>query len=322
MPVTDNALLRTLPEMPEILAGLQSGKFTLHGGVVRHAAGTGKGGQIVGHLIFPGDAGQVQQSLQQLQTAVGEGFNVLQGGMDQLQQSMNVLQGLQVANLALSGLNLAVSAAGFVIVCRKLDVISQQIERQSHGIAQTFQLVSDVQERGLLADVAQFRALLLSSEQFCAQGETGQLKSLIAPLHKEYQFTRLVLERHAHVAASNMDRFSDIEVLQDRLVQLGMVLSHVQVRTGGHKFGQESLNGLAADITRFNVKRVEVMSDDRDVAARMTRSHLDNVMTFLRQGKDIVPALRYQAGLIELDARHPGILEQVSEFEEVMLLAA
>lgn len=45
-------LVRSLPESPEILSNLINGTYTLEGGVVRYAAGTGKGGQIVRHLVI------------------------------------------------------------------------------------------------------------------------------------------------------------------------------------------------------------------------------------------------------------------------------
>lgn len=91
MSVNAQPLLRSLPDIPDLLAKLQSGDYTLHGGVVRHAAGTGQGGRIVGHLLFPGNALQTQQSLQSLQTTLSNGIGSLQGGMNHLQQSMNVL---------------------------------------------------------------------------------------------------------------------------------------------------------------------------------------------------------------------------------------
>jgi len=96
----------------------------------------------------------------------------IQTGMDGLQQSMNVLQGLQVANLAMTGLNLAVTTAGFVVVCKKLNKISAQIQEQSEGVAQTLHLVGEVHERSLLNDEARFRALLRSAQQFCGEGDT------------------------------------------------------------------------------------------------------------------------------------------------------
>ena len=321
MPVTVDALWRALPDLPDVLARIRSGDYTLHGGVIRHAAGTGKGGQIVGHLKFPSDAFQAQESIQRLQSVVQEGLGSLQGGISQLQQSMNVLQGLQVANLALSGLNLAVSAAGFVIVCKKLDKVSAQIQAQSQGIAQTLHLVGEAHERSLLGDEAKFRSLLLSAKQFCEQGDVEHLKFLIPTFHQEYQFTKLVLERHAPIAGSNIGSFGEIVLLQDRLINMGLMLSHVQMSAGAPKYGQECLVGLADDISALNKRRFEALSGDRDVASQITIDHFSNVTSFLERGKKIVPALSYEADLIELEIAHPGELKRPPESKEILVLA-
>lgn len=322
MPVTVDALWRALPDLPDVLARIRSGEYTLHGGVVRHAAGTGKGGQIVGHLMFPGDAVQAQESIQRLQSVVQDGLGSLQGGLSQLQQSMNVLQGLQVANLALSGLNLAVSAAGFVIVCRKLDKISAQILAQSQSIEQTLHLVVEAHDRNILRDEARFRSLLLPARQFCEQGDVEQLKFLIPTFHQEYQFTKLVLEKHAPIAASSMGRLDEILLLQDRLMNIGLMLSHVQMRAGAPKYGQECLIGLADDISALNKCRVEALSGDRDAASQMTVELFTKVTSFLERGKRVVPALSYEADLIGLEIAHPGELKRAPESKEILMLAA
>lgn len=322
MSVTVDALWRALPDLPDVLAKIRSGAYTLHGGVVRHAARTGEGGRIVGHLKFPADALQAQESIQRLQSVVQEGLGSLQGGVSQLQQSMNVLQGLQVANLALSGLNLAVSAAGFVIVCKKLDKVSAQIQAQSQGIAQTLHLVGEALDRSLLGDEARFRALLLSAKQFCEQGDVEHLKSLILTFHREYQFTKLVLERHARIAGSNVGSFGEISLLQDRLMNIGLMLSHVQMSAGSPKYGQECLAGLADDISMLNKCRIEALSGNRDVASQMTMDHFSNVTSFLERGKKVVPALSYEADLIGLEIAHPGELKRAPESKEILMLAA
>ncbi len=322
MYVNTDALLRSLPDIPEVLAKLQSGEYQLFGGVVRHASGTSKGGRIVGHLLFPGDALQTQESLQKLQSTLTSGLGSLQGGMDQLQQSMGALQGLQTANLVMSGLNLAVTTTGFVIVCKKLNKISEQIEAQSVAIAQTLNLVRDVHERNILEDEARFRALLITAQQFCEQADVDALKGLINSFHEQYQFTRLVLERHAPIADSHIERLGEISLLQDRLVSLGLMMSHVQMKTGAVKFSRECLTQLQNDLTRLNTQRIETLSSDRNVASRITQAHFTSLTSFLQHGKKMMPALTYQVEVIDLEARHPGLLQQASESKEILLIAA
>lgn len=322
MSVMTEELLRSLPDLPDILAKLKSGEYELFGGVVRHARGTGKGGQIVGHLLFPGDSQQTQAQLQQLQDALSNGLGSLQTGMDHLQQSMNVLQGLQTANLVMTGLNLAVTTAGFVIMCQKLNKISAQIQAQSQTIAETWKLVSEAHERGQLTDEAQFRSLLLSARQFCEEGDVQQLKALIPAFHKEYQFTKLVLERHAAIPASTVQRLSDIRLLQDRLVNLGLALSHVQSKSGAVKYAHESLAQLEADVRALNVHRIEGLATDRVTASRISHEQFADVTDFLQHGKQMLPALAYQADVITLESKHPGLLQQASTSKEIMFLAA
>ncbi|TFA85127.1 hypothetical protein F638_1372 [Pseudomonas sp. LAIL14HWK12:I2] len=322
MYINTEALLRALPDIPEILAKLQSGEYVLHGGVVRHAAGSEKGGRIIGHLLFPGDSLQTQESLQKLQSTLTDGLGSLQNGMGQLQQSMSTLQSLQSANLVMSGLNLAVTTAGFVIVCRKLNKISEQIQAQSVAIAKTFDVVKELHERSLLADEAQFRSLLSAAGQFCERGDVEPLKGLIAPFHKEYQFTKLILERHALEAISNIERLSEITLLQDRLVNLGLVMSHVQMRIGAVKYSRDCLAQLGSDLVGLNTQRVEALSREGDVASRITQTHFADLTTFLQQGKKMMPALTYQADVIDLEVRHPGLLQRASESKEILMIAA
>ncbi|WP_448245048.1 hypothetical protein [Pseudoxanthomonas mexicana] len=316
-----DVLVRALPDAPEILAKLADGTYTLQGGVIRHAPGTGQGGQIVKHLIYPSDALQAQQRLQELQSTLANGISTLQSGMEGLQQSMNVLQGLQTANLVMTGLNLAVTTVGFVIVCKKLNKISAQIEAQSDGIARTLQLVGQAHERSLLNDEARFRSLILSTQQFCEQGDVDHLKSLIPQFHQEYQFTKLVLERHAVIGASNLMNFNEVELLQNRLVNLGLGLTHVQLKSGAPGYGRTTLSQMASDIGTLNANRIEALRSE-DVATRIDRVQWTKITDFLKSGRDMTPSLTYQAEIIDLEARRPGLLQQAAESSEILLIAA
>lgn len=322
MSVNPDPLIRSLPDRPEVLEKIRVGLYNLCGGVVRHAAGTGKGGQIVGHLVFPNDGEEVKERLDQLQSTLSQGLGSLESGMGQMKQSMDMLQGLQSANLVMSGLNLAVTTAGFIIVCKKLDGISEQIEAQSRGIAQLVQMVSDIQDRNLLQDEAEFRSLAASAKQFCELGDVQQLNGLIRPLHKEYQFNKLVLEKHALIPHSSIECLGEIKLLQDRLVNLGHMLSHVQLKTGAFKHSRESVMQLESDLTALNARRVDVLINDQAVASKITHSQFADLTGFLRRGKQTLPALSYQANVLELEARHPGLLERVSETKEILLVAA
>lgn len=320
--VNAEALVRSLPDIPDVIAKLRSGAYTLHGGVVRHAAGTGKGGQIVGHLLYPSDSQHIQESLQNLQTTLSDGLGSLQTGMESLQQSMDVLQGLQTANLVMTGLNLAVTTAGFVIVCRKLNKISEQIQAQSQTIAHTWRLVSEAHERNLLADEARFRGLLSTAQQFCEEGDVHHLKSLIKPFNEQYQFTKLLLQRHSGIASSNVALIDQVSLLQDRLVNLGLMRAHVQFKAQSLRYSQQNLKELGADIAKLNAQRVGALSSDRSVASTLTHEQFSGLTRFLQDGKSMIPALTYQAEVIELEMKHPGLLKQASDAKEILLVAA
>ncbi|MBL4771889.1 MAG: hypothetical protein JKY61_12300 [Planctomycetes bacterium] len=93
-------VLRQIPE--HVLTGLFSipPQFTEHGGVIRRAAGGGGGGQIVAHLLT---------------------------GNTEAIQGIRGLQGLTQASLALQGVNLAVTAAGFIYIAKKIDRLQQDV---------------------------------------------------------------------------------------------------------------------------------------------------------------------------------------------------
>ncbi len=322
MSVINAELARDLPKLHEIYQRIASGELELFGGVVRYAKGTGKGGRIAAHLVFPSDPQQAQRSISQLQAAMQEGMGNLQGGMDALQQGMGSLQALQMANLAMAGLNLAVTTAGFVIVCKKLNKISGQIEAQSAGIAETLQLVSEAHERSLLMDEAKFRGLVLACQQHFEEGDTELLKHKIQDFHEQYQFTKLVLQRHANKAASNVDRLNDIQVLQDRLVNLGLFLAHVQIKVGARKRGQESLQHLAQDLEELNGNRVKALTSDRDLSFRITEDQLSNVVSFIENGKQAIPALTYQVDLLTIEHFDADAVNEASMAGEIVVIAA
>jgi len=89
-------VMRTIPE--KFRAGLEAGKYTLHGGTIRHAAGAKS---IAAHLLVADPP-----TLQQAGSAFGP---------------------LLTATTALSGLNLIVSAASFVILSEKLSAIEKKL---------------------------------------------------------------------------------------------------------------------------------------------------------------------------------------------------
>lgn len=312
---------RILTDSPDILEGIANGKYNIFGGVIRHVAGSSTGGQIVAHLKFPSDQQQTQQSIEKLQGMLNQGFSSTQAAMGQLQQTMNVLQGLQVANLALSGLNLAVSVAGFVIVCKKLNSLSSQIQAQSKNITQILEIVGEARDRALLGDEARFRALVLSAQQFCEMGDTEHLKSILLPIIHEYEFTKLILQKHSVLATSSIDRLNEITLLQERFIHIGLLRSHAQMKIGAVKYAEDALHDLISELSSLNATRVKTLAQDKDLASRMPATHLSKIVAFLEHGKKIVPALSYEADLLALELHQPGTLQLVpNDSSEILVI--
>jgi hypothetical protein len=118
----DLTVTRSIPQ--EVLDGLLTGKFKMHGGVIRWATGTEYAGQIVRHLI-PTASQMVTDPL----------FSPLNGMLNFANARLLSEIGattqtvLQIASgtMALSGLNIAVTAIGFAFISHKLDRLKDQL---------------------------------------------------------------------------------------------------------------------------------------------------------------------------------------------------
>jgi hypothetical protein len=321
MPVSLDVLSRSLGSAQEVFDGIQSGLYTVWGGVVRIAKGNEGAGQIIGHLQFPGDAQQAKESIERLAEKLGG----VQGGVDAIQEGLGMLQSLQVANLALSGLNLAVSVAGFAIVCSKLNGISDQLASQSARLDQLVDLAVDAKELEQLRDTARFRGTIKTIRQFAEMGDINGLKGQISGLHEQYEFTKLTLERSASRACSDsfLNSLELLRCLQERMMYLGFLLSYVQHRVGAHKFAVEALRELQSDWLTISTVIVDSISVNQDWVGQLTNASAENIFSLLQHRKEVAPAIEYQASLLEFASERPLLIELLnSETAEVRLLAA
>lgn len=115
--IAEQFVLRKIPT--ECVNGIMSGEYKLTGGGIYGAKG------MVKHLQFADDAG--------LQDAVGL---ISAGPLGSTGAAIGQLQALATASVALSGLNLAVSIAGFAIVCHKLNRIAAKLEEMNSKLDQ------------------------------------------------------------------------------------------------------------------------------------------------------------------------------------------
>lgn len=305
--MSTETLTRALSSAPDIIKGIRSGLYTVWGGVVRIAKGNPGGGRIVGHLQFPGDAGQASEQI-----------SVLQQALSGAQESLGVLQSLQYANLALSGLNLAISVAGFVIVCKKLNGISKQLQQQSEKLDLLLEMALDAKAMEELRDNARFRAALKTVRQFAELGDLQGLRSQVGSLHEQYEFTKLTLEKAACVTGKGFVESLDVlKSLQQRMMYLGFLQSYVQQHTAGEKYAIETLRELQEDWLQINTVVIESIAANEEWVEQLTHEAGDNIISFLEYRKRIAPAIEYQASLLEFAARNPQVVallnEEVSE---------
>jgi hypothetical protein len=307
-------LARALSSAPEIVEGIRSGFYTVWGGVVRVAKGNPGGGQIVGHLQFPGDAGQASEQIARLQQALSG-----------VQDSLGVLQNLQYANLALSGLNLAVSVAGFAIVCKKLNGISEQLHQQSEKLDVLIEMARDAKVREELRDSARFNSVLWMVRQSAEQDDLQELKSQVINLREQYEVTKLTLNQAAKGATGKgfVESLDVLNNLQQRMMYLGFMQAYVQQRTAGEKYAIEVLQELQADWLQISTVVVDAIAANQVWIEQLTQEAGDNIISFLEYRKTIVPAIEYQTSLLEFTASHPQAVALLNEdVSEIRFLAA
>jgi hypothetical protein len=105
----------------EMLPKLLSGEYSLSGGTIRIAKGYPGGGQIVKHLVIPNP-----------------------NALNQFVLNQQLFQSLQIGSIALQGMNLAISIAGFYFIVNKLKEINQHFQNLDYQIAQLREEVKEI----------------------------------------------------------------------------------------------------------------------------------------------------------------------------------
>ncbi len=160
-------VVRTIP--PHLLQGINTGVYTAHGGVIRHAPGSPLGGRIVAHLQYGNPE-----------------------ALAQLVKTIPPLQPLLGATIALGALNLAVSVVGFTIVCSKLNGIRKQLDEVS---AKIDKLLEGQEHAAWLSEVERRTTWAANMENLAIglRTKNHQLSSVaIARLNESEQFYRFL----------------------------------------------------------------------------------------------------------------------------------
>jgi hypothetical protein len=157
---------RAIP--PETLLGLVSGSLSLHGGVVRDAAG-----RIVAHLALPAATGAFKAI-----PGVGLVSELITNyQLKSISDNVQKVLDVALANTALSGLTLATSLVGFGYLAAKVRQIDSKLEAvtkqtkeikqilQSHQRAQLLEAIDSLRHASQAVDADTRRQLLLQSKQ-------------------------------------------------------------------------------------------------------------------------------------------------------------
>lgn len=173
--------LRNVPE--HLVQGVNSGAYRVFGSVIKEVA-TGKG---VGFLqeaaplasmalngASLGPAGAATEvALGVAQVAQNE---AIRAGVERLEQAVSVLQGLGIANLALSASGIGVSIAGFAVMSAKID----GVKRAVLGIADQMETVSAkidaLQQDAIDVDFAELKSLSKSFDEAWQLGDAAAVR--------------------------------------------------------------------------------------------------------------------------------------------------
>ncbi|WP_305965948.1 hypothetical protein [Marinobacter salsuginis] len=138
--LTGYTLTRTIPD--SVLAGVLSGSYKVFGGVIRNDSG-----QIVAHLVNAMQPTNFLSSFSSPVTAAFSGFNTFQ--LYRIGADVQQLIGLAQASMAISGLTLAVSSAGFMFLNNKINKIDKKLEEMAADLKYIKKFL-DLQERARL----------------------------------------------------------------------------------------------------------------------------------------------------------------------------
>lgn len=170
-----------------LIQGLLDGSLERYGGVIRWAAGTGKGGQIYSHLV-EGFGLTSQLMLSPVSTAL-QGINLVVDvaghgvtihKVNQVQKTLSAVMGLTQIAAGASVLNLGVSIAGFAYMGYKLNQVQNAIGDLKKSMDAGFQ---NIEERldTLSRQLGYLHLLVEDSRE-----EQKRLSGAINELHKAF----------------------------------------------------------------------------------------------------------------------------------------
>lgn len=161
-------LTRVIPD--SVLAGVLGGSYKIFGGVIRNDAG-----QIVAHLVNADNSADMLSTFLSPVNAAFSGLNTYQ--LYRIGADVQQLIGLAQASMVISGLTLAVSAAGFLFLNDKINKIDRKLEQIAADIksikrflelqerARLISALKVIRELGQIEDVTTKTQMLINSRQ-------------------------------------------------------------------------------------------------------------------------------------------------------------
>ena len=142
-------------DIPASLLGRYAAGDLVRSGALLREAGTGR---IVAHLQETAGLTRLAGAGLNPASMIADGVQMYQN--EQIKAGLAVVQSLQLANLALTGVGIGVSVAGFAIVCRKLDRIEAGLGEIAGLLKQVARGVEGIQQHLIRSELAALRAEL------------------------------------------------------------------------------------------------------------------------------------------------------------------
>lgn len=180
-------IARAIPH--ETILGLMMGQYTLHGGVIRWAAGTSKAGAIVQHLIPV--AGQALGVIPGVNLASGLAANLQLGALsskvnDLSNLTQTVLQ-FSTGTAAIAGLNLIVTGIGFAVIDQRLKAIDSTLQNIQKDIEAIKSFLASTERSRLFAALNELRKLNPNLSEQNRHTILHGARSTLGEIHMRYR---------------------------------------------------------------------------------------------------------------------------------------
>ena len=241
---------RAIP--PEVITGLLAGQYKQYGGVIRWASGTENAGQIVRHLL-PVAGQSIESTLfPQVSNTLGivntYQLHRLSGQVSSLASNINQLLQIATGTMILSGLSLAVSTVGFVVLDAKLKNLEGKLNEIQQEIKAIRSLL-ELEERAKLG--AALRDLLNVANVKNPNHRHTILfnaKNIFGPVNLKYK--ELLLSADTVETAMAYEEYFCLTSLAHArcLAELGMSDMASRVILETHAFWKEQARRIANDL--------------------------------------------------------------------------